>query len=959
MSVNDIGQKGLGLLSIPSLWSLPFICIDSTVFTHYTQADESGKKDLIATTAKHIRNELDSINVSDFEPIMIRSSGVEEGMQERGQLESLSCHPKEIEKTLTCIFDSILNSEYNAPIAFVIQKEVSAIITGHLSNERRFTSAKRDWIYECYDNNDKPVDSGKIGIRYWRHKPIPDKTIAFPLSCCRASDIKEVLKIVAEYYTVKKQEIHFEFLWDGQKIYLVQADVATENNTGKENPLDYNITVSDIADSLNFKVLRLANDTDSRFSKVANHLLYRKVGLQTVPLYILDNREYIEQLKKQVMPSDLEADLKLLVKNSIVIRTDIVSSDIETKQLLGRSNELRKYEDVCDWLFQQECLHQDNADIAFLFHIFIPARAAAFVKATPSDRIVEIEALWGLPEGLYYNAHDKIIVDTKAVNTDFLAENIVEIKKKKPGYKEHFIAPNDQGMWVAKKTARPCDWQLCIDDSSIKQISVESRKIAAFTGKQLSIMWFIGIDKAYYGTSNLAWYHEEISPSSYTASHYKRKYFRDAEMIIQNEEDYELFLDNSNVKQVKICPTEDVLLRDKEFLRKVGLTAKERNASIILEGGMLTHPLYQLLNTGAHVLIPDADEIFGEDETFNKLVRDRIPDIIISNGEDVQCYKLERDALLRALMEKSVEEAYEINTAQTNDSLIEELADEYEVLQAIQSVLEESLTISVYQRKIRTPYNGILIPRKPVFSADIDLCMNNCRRTFSVPLASTISLYMNCNKSELQIELLLSKVEKDCSEDYIKPLNSEIDTSYRTKILEDAFLLSSTRNIDEAKTLVANLLYAIEEIRTAETEFDKATFDCIVSKKSEKRGRFEKGYMLQSSTLTASSSDDQQSIDIPRDGFPTKYILDFPVIKNVDYLEKEGGKLLLRVSAPICLDELQLSFSSNSVKRYIGIDKRIIMSLVRNGCYLTLTVFIDESSETVGKAPEQLIIDGF
>ena len=47
-------------------------------------------------------------------------------------------------------------------------------------------------------------------------------------------------------------------------------------------------------------------------------------------------------------------------------------------------------------------------------HNYIPAPASAFAYAKPEESVVKIEALWGLPEGLYYYSHDKYLVECSA-----------------------------------------------------------------------------------------------------------------------------------------------------------------------------------------------------------------------------------------------------------------------------------------------------------------------------------------------------------------------------------------------------------------------------------------------------------------------------------------------------------------------------------------------------------------
>lgn len=67
-----------------------------------------------------------------------------------------------------------------------------------------------------------------------------------------------------------------------------------------------------------------------------------------------------------------------------------------------------------------------------------------------------------------------------------------------------------------------------------------------------------------------------------------------------------------------------------------------------------------------------------------KLVRDRIPERIVASGQHPVTREVAGDELVTALKEKLVEEAKEALAAGDAESLVEELADVYEVLQALQ-----------------------------------------------------------------------------------------------------------------------------------------------------------------------------------------------------------------------------------------------------------------------------------
>lgn len=68
--------------------------------------------------------------------------------------------------------------------------------------------------------------------------------------------------------------------------------------------------------------------------------------------------------------------------------------------------------------------------------------------------------------------------------------------------------------------------------------------------------------------------------------------------------------------------------------------------------------------------------------TYNKLIRDRIPEIIQVEGKQYQTKVMPVDDYLQALRSKLVEEASEVATADAN-SLVKELADLQEVIDAL------------------------------------------------------------------------------------------------------------------------------------------------------------------------------------------------------------------------------------------------------------------------------------
>jgi predicted house-cleaning noncanonical NTP pyrophosphatase (MazG superfamily) len=69
--------------------------------------------------------------------------------------------------------------------------------------------------------------------------------------------------------------------------------------------------------------------------------------------------------------------------------------------------------------------------------------------------------------------------------------------------------------------------------------------------------------------------------------------------------------------------------------------------------------------------------------TYNKLVRDKIPQIIESKGKKFSTKVLNDEDYIKYLIEKAYEELDEFCAAETDGEAVEELADLLEVIQAL------------------------------------------------------------------------------------------------------------------------------------------------------------------------------------------------------------------------------------------------------------------------------------
>lgn len=71
-----------------------------------------------------------------------------------------------------------------------------------------------------------------------------------------------------------------------------------------------------------------------------------------------------------------------------------------------------------------------------------------------------------------------------------------------------------------------------------------------------------------------------------------------------------------------------------------------------------------------------------QSKTYNKLVRDRIPEIIATDGRHCATEIMKDEEFRQALLVKLIEEAQEVADADAGD-MVKEIADLYEVIDAL------------------------------------------------------------------------------------------------------------------------------------------------------------------------------------------------------------------------------------------------------------------------------------
>ena len=678
-SVEQFGVKSRGLLGVPQGWVPDFFCVSS---------DAILSSDLVKQAAALAGIEAD-------EQVYVRSSGSMEGIECRGLLVSRVAVLRDVPNIIAELSKQIseLEDAKTQKINFLVQRRVKSRAKGHLSNERRVSRVARDWLAEIEPSPGHEAESGAVAVRNWRQQGKQGAR----LRCDLRAQIFRVLREVA--WWAGRRRLHLEWVWDGDQIWIVQCEDAINQNGVRPRSLVKNPTPNDDSKLQSLIHFRVATENDyATYKKLRKAALYKKLGYKLPPFYVMDDVVLLEAIKRDgKVPETVKADLAILTKAPLILRTDGKRIPEKKREMLPRSNELRTDEAGQAWLVRalKEDLSEVDAtscQIAFIGHHFLPAVASAWALAEPAKRRVRIESLWGIPEGIYYFSHD--VFDVDVANIGATKEDISGIREltRRIRYKDEFIAPDETGTWVVHKVAPPADWSSSIgSEDAIKQIANTTRLIAESEDRPVVVMWFVGLSGSSHAHEVLPWWHghwDVTLPQEGTLGKSERVGIT---FTVSSEADLErIEMDDdvrSSYKRIAVKPESSEIVRDRQFIDRLAAIAKKRGYVVELRGGVLSHVYYTLRREKCDVVCIDAFATKDERIEFNKIVRDKIPAVIASRGETAQVGKVVGDVLLDGLRRKLVEEAIEVVDAADADSIAEELADVLEVVKAIEKTL--------------------------------------------------------------------------------------------------------------------------------------------------------------------------------------------------------------------------------------------------------------------------------
>lgn len=668
---NIVGTKSVGLFYLEED-TPPFIVITTILYNEWVNDPLEAKKSLSRLLDTIIIPLFEKENIPDC--FIVRSSAIVETSRERGNyISSLGYISKyELLDTILDIWSQnkdLCKEIDNNSFAIIIQQYIPPVYHGHMSNERHISRNINQFYVEYF------TLEGKFSSK--NIKSLTNVKSKINLSCSTKYKLDEVLKEEVSYLFWKKSErFHIEWVWDKNKLWIVQYD-AEEVVEESSSPCSDWDEHKKLSSTLDFKVIKkLSSLEDCKWEKAKCVKTFMKLGLPYGEIYILDDSNELEKLAAQNISKELEDDLNSLLEYPIVIRMDLIESD-ENRILQPRTDTILSVDDAKRYLKEKAKLYKDNNIqfdcFCFLIHRFIISRACALAFTKPSIPKVRIDSTWGIVDGLYYHQHDSFEYSIRGDKV-----------KKLIRCKSEYIDVGKDGKWFSKRAGRQFDWKESLKRKQIKYISECTVKIANYLQRPVTVMFFVDIPPVTGYNDILPWFYmdDEISDTNvkFADSIFSNKY-----IIIESKKDIDnlnTYDFNDNHKYtIKLRPNVEII-RDKQIVEQISDFARQMNIPIEIDGSVLAHPYYILRKKGVRIKYINPFEPKYDTQQFNKLVRDNIVVNIESKGEIARTSKIESQKLLEFLKKKAIEESLEFYWAKDHDDIIEELADIYEVIRS-------------------------------------------------------------------------------------------------------------------------------------------------------------------------------------------------------------------------------------------------------------------------------------
>lgn len=679
-----VGLKALGLESLPRSWTPPFFVLTTAAYALWKRYRSNQGKAPVGGwewLPRHAELEEYARRICDERcGLIVRSSAVLETLEQRGRYDSrrTTCESADLAAAVDGVWNNALRKSQPGAdedaVALVIQSHIRGAAIGHMSNERRVSKQANTWLCELEliggDTKIFAISTRGLEVREDPESGLP---------CEVFEDLLRQLRMVAAASKGKGDRLHYEWVWDGHRLWIVQRDIE-EGYEGPPPGSSWKMEGRPLSEGVaEFVLLRPADRAAGEWRKIANVKTFRKCNLPTPRVFTLEDPKTLDRIADGELSEDLVHDLKLLLETPIVIRSDVSKSATTTPMMLPRTETVRDLDRAVGFLSSTarefKKLGLDSSQFCFILHRFILARAGALALSSPDVPRVWIDGTWGLVDGLNYYPYDSFEID---LNSGKLRQRIRS--------KTQYLDVNEEGNWVSRRSGKPWDWKPSLSADEIKQIGQLSFRLSKHLQSPVEVMYFLGVHPSTGHPKCLPWYYttEAILSSAYDKTNVR---FAGNRVVVKNATDLDELqasLEAGALRgrlALRLNPDAE-LVRSADFVERIASVALKHELPVELQGSVLSHVFYVLSNRGVRVRSVEPFEPRSR-QRFGKLVRDLIPLRIESRGEIAHTFRVSAQELLPLLKAKVLEEGLELFWETDQGKGFDEAVDLLEVLQSI------------------------------------------------------------------------------------------------------------------------------------------------------------------------------------------------------------------------------------------------------------------------------------
>lgn len=671
-TILEYGTKVAGLQILPPVWVPPYVALPAWLSDEWI-ADPIGWVARARRKGVNLEQAAALLSGGSTQEIIVRSSAVGEGLEDRGLYRSITlAADAPFTALITAIeevFSHFSTHGRHRAMGICLQRYLAPAFAGHVSNELHVSATRNQWKFQI----EIPAFAPDQGLNS-KFATAPDGMTPLIVSSQRL--IGTALRQACHWVNLRIDgRSHLEWCVANGRLWIVQLDQESPTSSGinphlmpEARPLTPKADT--FAGTSVFSLYRVQDDPDWR--KLRN---VRDFWTGAEPpghrLFFSTGDKLEAMLTSRGGSALLAKEIDALTGGRAVLRTDCSNAAIRAFNL-PRTHTVdgpaaAKW--IHDTLKVMATKGSAPNEIAIILHRYIPARAAAWTYYSLGDDYVQVDCLWGLPDGLQFLPHDTLQVDART--GDELAAQI--------RFKPDFLQEQEDGNWSYVGIARQYGRDRVLSRDALRHLALETVAVARNIKDRAQIMWFCDLPEELGMGQHLPWFRSKefagFEPAARPALPTKRA--RNLIDLDALDRDASRFI-------IQVAPDVELLREDDAFLDRVIATASTRNLPIELDGSILGHAYYRLRGAGILVLVPQPKypRVRGRHRHY-KVVRDAIPQNIQAKGERVTFARLLPGEATVALIGKLFEEGLELNAAEAPAQKVEELADVLEVVRGL------------------------------------------------------------------------------------------------------------------------------------------------------------------------------------------------------------------------------------------------------------------------------------